>query len=209
MNTKELAERIKNHRTRKGFSQEELSNRSGLSLRTIQRIENGETVPRGDSLQRLSAALQVTPDELTDWLPVEDKGYLLALNLSSLLFLFLPLLGIFAPLIVWLSRKDKVQGANQLAKRLLNFQLTWNAVFFAALLFSIIFMATNFQGITSSGDVSPTTVAGIMKVGLGYIELVTVLMYLYNILFILINTRRVSRGKEVNYFPSIRFMRVD
>jgi transcriptional regulator with XRE-family HTH domain len=45
----EMAIRIKELRTRRGFSQEELSERTGLSLRTIQRIENGETEPRGDT----------------------------------------------------------------------------------------------------------------------------------------------------------------
>jgi transcriptional regulator with XRE-family HTH domain len=63
----QLANRIKNLRIRKGFSQEELAEISGLSLRTIQRIENGETEPRGDSLKRLVTAFEVSPDEILDW----------------------------------------------------------------------------------------------------------------------------------------------
>jgi transcriptional regulator with XRE-family HTH domain len=47
MKNKELAQRIKELRNRRCFSQEELSEKTGLSLRTIQRIENGETEPRG------------------------------------------------------------------------------------------------------------------------------------------------------------------
>lgn len=43
MKNKELAQKIKSLRNRKGFSQEELAEKTGLSLRTIQRIENGET----------------------------------------------------------------------------------------------------------------------------------------------------------------------
>ena len=66
MKKTELARRIKELRNRKGFSQEELSEKSGLSLRTIQRIENGETEPRGDSLKRLSVAFEVNPDDLID-----------------------------------------------------------------------------------------------------------------------------------------------
>ena len=45
MKNRELAQRIKNLRNRKGFSQEELSVKTGLSLRTVQRVENGETEP--------------------------------------------------------------------------------------------------------------------------------------------------------------------
>jgi len=46
------------------MSQEELAERTGLSVRTIQRIENGETQPRGDSLRRLCQALGVEMEVL-------------------------------------------------------------------------------------------------------------------------------------------------
>ena len=54
MNKNNLAIRLKELRNRKGMSQEALAEESGLSLRTIQRIENGDTNPTGDSLKRLS-----------------------------------------------------------------------------------------------------------------------------------------------------------
>ena len=41
------------------MSQETLAEESGLSRRTIQRIELGESNPNGDSLKRLAEALQV------------------------------------------------------------------------------------------------------------------------------------------------------
>lgn len=41
----ELSIAIKKFRTDKYFSQDELSEKSGLSLRTIQRLEKGETEP--------------------------------------------------------------------------------------------------------------------------------------------------------------------
>lgn len=59
-----LSQRIKNLRNQKGMTQESLAENSGLSLRTIQRIENNETVPRGDSLKRLAAVLSTSPDEI-------------------------------------------------------------------------------------------------------------------------------------------------
>ena len=101
MKNNELASRVKNLRIRKGYSQEELAEKSGLSLRTIQRIENGETEPRGDSLQRLAVAFEVSPDEILDWDVYEDKGVLIGLNLSALSFIVFPLLGILVPLIIW------------------------------------------------------------------------------------------------------------
>ena len=57
MNNLNLALRVKELRNRKGFSQETLAEESSLSLRTIQRIENNESIPRGDTLKRLANAL--------------------------------------------------------------------------------------------------------------------------------------------------------
>jgi transcriptional regulator with XRE-family HTH domain len=67
MEKKKMAQGVKELRKRKGLSQEELSKNSGLSLRTIQRVENGETEPTGETLKRISTALDTTPNELIDW----------------------------------------------------------------------------------------------------------------------------------------------
>ena len=56
--------KIKELRESKGFSQEELCENSGISLRTIQRIENGESVPRGSTLKTIASSLNVSPDFL-------------------------------------------------------------------------------------------------------------------------------------------------
>lgn len=58
------AARIVTIRKSKGFSQELLAEQSGVSLRTIQRVEQGDTVPRGHTLLALAAALQVPLEEL-------------------------------------------------------------------------------------------------------------------------------------------------
>ncbi|MEQ9404698.1 MAG: helix-turn-helix transcriptional regulator [Cyclobacteriaceae bacterium] len=90
MKNEVLAERIKQHRKINGFSQEQLAQNSGLNLRTIQRIENGETVPRGDSLRRLAQALHTSPDELIDWQASNDQNVLMVMILSQLSFLAFP-----------------------------------------------------------------------------------------------------------------------
>ncbi|TXD48174.1 helix-turn-helix domain-containing protein [Polaribacter sp. IC073] len=84
MNNQNLAIKIKDLRNRKGFSQEQLSEASKLSIRTIQRIEKGASIPRGDTLIKLTRALGVTPDDLLEWTDIEDKGYLILLNLSAI-----------------------------------------------------------------------------------------------------------------------------
>ena len=64
MEKEKLAQRVKDLRKRQGLSQDDLAKESGLSLRTIQRVENGETEPTGETLKRISSGLDVTPNEL-------------------------------------------------------------------------------------------------------------------------------------------------
>ena len=71
---------------------------SVLSLRTIQRIKNGESQAYGDSIQKLAQALKIHPDELLDWELQEDLLYLKTLNLSALTFLLSPSL-VFIPIV--------------------------------------------------------------------------------------------------------------
>ncbi|QIX63304.1 helix-turn-helix transcriptional regulator [Hymenobacter sp. BT18] len=51
-------------RKSKGFSQEMLAEQAGVGLRTIQRVEQGETIPRGHTLQALATALGVSLEDL-------------------------------------------------------------------------------------------------------------------------------------------------
>ncbi|MBL4560032.1 MAG: hypothetical protein COC06_07995 [Bacteroidales bacterium] len=67
MRKEKLAQGVKELRKNKGLSQEELAKNSGLSLRTIQRVENGETEPTGETLKRISTVLDLTPNELINW----------------------------------------------------------------------------------------------------------------------------------------------
>lgn len=66
MKSMELSQHLKRIRIDKGLSQEELSERSSLSLRTIQRLENGESSPRDDTLNLLTKALDMPKDYFTE-----------------------------------------------------------------------------------------------------------------------------------------------
>ena len=130
MDTSEISQRIKEIRLKNGLSQEQLAHETGLNLRTIQRIENGKTVPRGDSLRRIAIALKTSPDELIDWKMNQDKNVLTVLTLSQLSFIAFPILGILIPLIIWILQKDKIRGVDSLGKKILNFQISWTIFFF-------------------------------------------------------------------------------
>jgi transcriptional regulator with XRE-family HTH domain len=197
MSKTELSKRVKELRSRKGLSQEQLAEISGLSLRTIQRIENGETEPRGETLKRLMNALEVAPDDLMDWSIAEDKGFLTAMNLSSLGFLFFPLLGILIPLILWISKKDKVKNVNETGKAILNFQITW------VLILSLIYF------LLISGIISRLNWFGNITSHIGGEKLIiaVLILYAYNSILILVNSIFVYKGLSMKYFPKIRFLR--
>jgi transcriptional regulator with XRE-family HTH domain len=191
MSKTELSKRVKELRSRKGLSQEQLAEISGLSLRTIQRIENGETEPRGETLKRLMNALEVAPDDLMDWSIAEDKGFLTAVNLSALGFFVFPLLGILIPLIMWISKKDKLKDINKTGKEILNFQITWNLLVFLTYIF---FMGQVF--LMHSLIRNPFVLVGII----GF-------LYVYNFVLIIINTVKIYNENEIKYYPKIRFLR--
>lgn len=191
---------IKELRQRKGLSQEELAEKSGLNLRTVQRIENGETEPRGDSLKRIAAALDITPNELIDWAVREDSQALKNLNLSALAFIVIGVLGVLLPFIVWNGKKGTVKGLDRTAKEVINFQITWNVLLFV--LIAIGAFVLN-RSIHLVGDVSPTIVASWTKTLLLGVST----LYLYNFIFILVNQMRINKGRKVRYFPKINFLR--
>ena len=116
-----LGNQLRNLRTKRGISQEELALQAGVSLRTVQRFENAETTPRGDTVQRLFQIFGKSPEEVLDWSMEDNRGFLSTMALSGLTFIFSPFLGIFIPLILWLNRRGKVTGVEDLGKKMINF----------------------------------------------------------------------------------------
>src|SRR3954454_9022219 len=61
-----VGEVVRAHRRRLGWTQEELAERSGVTVRTIGKIESGRiTAPRPSTLRLLADALGVDSSELT------------------------------------------------------------------------------------------------------------------------------------------------
>ena len=200
MNNQNLAIKIRDLRHRKGFSQEQLSEISKLSLRTIQRIEKGGSIPRGDTLIKLTHALEVTPDDLLEWTDVEDKGYLTLLNLSSVSILIQPLLGIIIPLVMWILKREKIKLVDDTGKKLISFQITWTLALYTFII------------IVSNGTFIPINF-NFLNTFLGYLDdfsiirITITILYLYNLSLIFINIRRSQKGLKSKYILSIPFLK--
>ena len=195
-----LGSRVMQLRKTKGYSQEVLAEKSGLNLRTIQRIEKGETEARGDSILRLCKVLEVGPEELMDWQMPEDRGYLAALNLSALTFLIFPLLGILLPLILWIYKKDKVLHAREVGRKLLNFEITWCLLYYLAF---YTFMGHIIYQIKFS--VIPAPLVIFPKIGIAMI--VYVIFYLIHMVLLILNSVASYRKSRIAFYPGIRFLR--
>ncbi|WP_185816817.1 helix-turn-helix domain-containing protein [Hymenobacter metallilatus] len=149
------ATRITTIRKSKGLSQEVLAEQSGVSLRTIQRVEQGETEPRGYTLQALAQALDVpleafriqpepaAPTPPAPPLPApaalpSDPDFLQLLNLSALSFLVLPLLNILVPWWLWRARRHRTAHVAEVGRRVLGFQILWQVGSFFAFMLVVV-----------------------------------------------------------------------
>lgn len=191
MDNTNLGSRIKQLRNQRALSQEALAEESGLSLRTIQRIENGSSNPTGDTLKKLAQALNVSPDELIDWAIKEDYGFLTFFNLSALMFVFFPLLGILIPFMLWTHKKGKIKDLDQVARSLINFQINWNILLF---IIPLLLLALSALGI-------------IPELSLRTLIIAIVALYGINLFSIVLNSILLHKKKMVRYFSGVRFFR--
>jgi len=125
---KELGNSISQIRKSKGLSQEELAESAQINLRTVQRIESGETEPHGNTLKNICRVLEVHIEEVLEYTKEKNNNYIAAVHFSSLTFVLFPLGNIIFPLILWLAKKGTIINLSYYSKKLLNFQLTWTII---------------------------------------------------------------------------------
>jgi transcriptional regulator with XRE-family HTH domain len=169
---------LKTIREKKHLTQEELAEQSGLSIRTIQRIEAGQE-PKGHTAKALAETLELDVSSLSKSnKATETINYSLIkrINLSSVFVCFIPLLSIVLPLI--LSRQYKQN--NHLTKGIITLQIMWSIIFILA------FFVSGFLKLTF--DLHHQT-------GLW----VSIFLIVLNLVVILVNSASIDKKKEL-YF---------
>jgi len=83
MKQPELGKKIVELRTAKGLTQEELVELCNISIRTIQRIENGEVTPRSFTVKTILAALGHDFDKISDSESSKEKSWMERLLLTD------------------------------------------------------------------------------------------------------------------------------
>jgi transcriptional regulator with XRE-family HTH domain len=179
--------KLKILRQLQNVTQEELATKSGISIRTIQRIETGKE-PKGYTLRILAKALAVEESELqtheieranseiTHGKPPEtlliNYFSLKLINLSSIPFIVLPPFNIIVPLMLMLKMKQK----NILTKQLVSVQILWT------IMAPIVFMLGIF-----------------LKLGHQFTLILMILIVLSNVFIILRNALEIDRNKKLRY----------
>ena len=181
--------KLKTIREFQNLTQEELAEKSGISARTIQRIETGKE-PKGYTLRVLAKALKVEEDELLYKELGQEKSEIVEekeeseesilinysslkiINLSSILFILIPPLNIIVPLILMRIMKQK----NTLTKQLISVQILWTIIA------PIVFMLGIF-----------------LKLGHQFTLILMILIALSNVFIILRNAIAIDRNKKLHY----------
>ncbi|MDR6299619.1 helix-turn-helix domain-containing protein [Mesonia maritima] len=208
------AKKIKRLRNEKGYSQEKLAQKSGLGLRTIQRIEQGNSKARGETLRLLAEALEVEIKDLIEEKNTSAKpeeiysGYLLALHLAPISVLIFPFINILVPWILWITKKNESKKIAKEGKKILNFQLTISLLFIFTCLSSLIFILLKMENWEVDSYGASGFIKGVDPFGVFlYLYIFGAFLYAYIIFFAIYNTIRISKKKDVNYFPAISFLK--
>lgn len=133
-----IGQRIRELRIQKGITQEELSAATGISVRSVQRIENDEVSPRPYTVRELARVLEVPYDQLAAGSAREEKPgkhcdfWLPLLHLSGIPLVVLP------TLFIWLLKKEELPEIKEQGIAVINFQLSLLLIIVPSAIFSIL-----------------------------------------------------------------------
>jgi transcriptional regulator with XRE-family HTH domain len=180
MTNKQFSERIKQLRIERGFSQSDLAEKTGLTTRSIQRLEKGENQARGDTVDRLARAFEVKRESLLVKTLADSLLFQIILSLSPLVFLINPLLGVVLPFFLWLVGRKRILNVDSIGRRVMNFQISWVLIYYVV---SIIIISISVGKIALSGQISLFELNEIL-----YLQIIRIVMYVINISLILLST---------------------
>ena len=180
---------LKKIREEKNLTQEELAEKSGISVRTIQRIEAG-TEPKGYTLKTLASTLEIPekalfisetlsekneidePILMTEKVEIFNSNLIKIINISSLPFAWFPVANFLPPLLMMIFTKEK----SPIVKQIISLQI------FLAIISPIIFFIVAF-----------------LKLGSASVMITMVSLTLANIFIILRNAYEIDKKQNLRY----------
>ncbi|AZA61123.1 helix-turn-helix domain-containing protein [Chryseobacterium indoltheticum] len=188
---------LKKIREKRNLTQEELAEKSGISVRTIQRIEAG-TTPKGYTLKTLAESLEVSENDLLISETIKEEividevidtteenhslfnsGLIKIINLSSLPFAWLPIANFLLPLLIMFFTKEK----SPIVKQIISLQI------FLAIISPIIFM-----------------LIALLKLGSVSVMITMIVLVLTNVYIILRNAYEIDKKQSLRYKLNFSFI---
>ncbi|WP_315056077.1 helix-turn-helix domain-containing protein [Chryseobacterium indoltheticum] len=188
---------LKKIREKRNLTQEELAEKSGISVRTIQRIEAG-TTPKGYTLKTLAESLDVSEKDLLASETIKEEividevidrteenhslfnsGLIKIINLSSLPFVWLPIANFLLPLLIMFFTKEK----SPIVKQIISLQI------FLAIISPIIFM-----------------LIALLKLGSVSVMITIIALVLANVYIILRNAYEIDKKQSLRYKLNFSFI---
>lgn len=191
----QLYQRIVNARKQKGLTQEQLAELTNVTVRTIQRIETGNSVPRAYTLKALATVLDIdlsdlltnsktgvsTPESIVNADELEEsRNFLRLLCLSCFSYLIIPFLHFLIPRHLLRKSNEQNPVVIALARKIILMQIYWlvslHLLLFCTLVYNFI-------------------VAGYYQIATPINYLVPVFaMYLINAIIIVVNLIRLPKS---------------
>jgi transcriptional regulator with XRE-family HTH domain len=152
-----LGDKVLTARKSKGLTQEQLAERAALTVRTIQRIEGDDSIPRDYTLKAIASALNMpleefitvnsclcTNDYPIEDLPVSDKKeehghFLQMLNLSAFAYLVVPFVHFLIPILLLKKKKAVDNVLQSTGRRIIRQQIWWTVSTHLLMLLTLIY----------------------------------------------------------------------
>lgn len=137
--------KLKEYRNFSRLTQEELSKESGISIRTIQRIEKGLTTGSSHTIKTLAATLHIESENLIvadinqNEAVADELDKVKLMNFSILSMIFIPFGNLILPTIIFLHNR-KLNQVNTLGRKIISLQIlnTLAMLFLGIILYVII-----------------------------------------------------------------------
>ena len=148
----EIGQQIAAERNRKGITQQQLAESTKLTVRTIQRIENGHSLPRAFTVMAIADALGTSFQDLQpkeqqhsamDEIPAADdqRFFLQMLTLSCFAYFIIPIVHFLIPMYIFKKAGIKDQPTVNASREIIRTQVIWTI---ATNLLMLLTLAFNF-----------------------------------------------------------------
>ncbi|MGB4958315.1 MAG: serine hydrolase, partial [Saprospiraceae bacterium] len=178
-----LGKNLVYQRKLKGYTQEKLADKTGVTIRTIQRIEKDEVNPHLETIQLLAKGMEINVEDLMVISNPKEEAiqtkWLLIMHGLPIIGLVIPLFNILASIFIWVHKREDNPIYDKHGKAIINFQMTITLMFIVAF-------------------VSLITIEG-------YGFLFFILVIPYALIVMLVNIFRVLKGHDCYYPLSIPF----